>query len=65
MYRKYYGAVGDKVGFSVWVSVFHLDVPVEVYLVEGAVPAGVTDYAVVHPLKVAVHGLLRAALKWV
>ena len=52
-----------RVGFSVWVSVFHLDVPVEVYLVEGAVPAGVTDYAVVHPLKVAVHGLFRAALK--
>ena len=42
---------------------FHFDVPVQVYLVEGAVPAGIADYLVVLPLKVAVHGLLRVALK--
>ena len=54
-----------RVGFSIRVSVFHLDVPVQVDLVEGAVPAGVADYLGVLVLNVAVQGLLRVALKLV
>ena len=44
---------------------FHFEVPVEVDLVEGLVPAGVADDSVVLLLKVPVQGLLAVALKWV
>ena len=44
---------------------FHFEVPVEVDLVEGFMPAGVAHDLVVLLLKVPVQGLLAVALKWV
>ena len=65
---RYCVAVGSicqlAVRLSIWVSMFHFEVPVEVDLVEGLVPAGVANDLVVLLLKVAVQGLLAVALKW-